>query len=137
MLPRRRAWLRIFGVRYSLPCDPSGWGSFMQWRIYHPSHRCTAGFQSPLCPLWVIFVGSACSRRSRLVRFAPKADMRSASPRNDDIHLEPDELGCDIDVTFATSFRPAVFDRDVLARDITGLAQRLKEGTHIARESVG
>src|SRR5262245_50565691 len=28
------------------------------------------------CPLWVIFVGSACSRRSRLVRFAPKADMR-------------------------------------------------------------
>src|SRR5262245_62725012 len=28
--PRRRAWLRIFVVRYGLPCDPSGWGSFMQ-----------------------------------------------------------------------------------------------------------
>src|SRR5262249_41886902 len=31
--PRRRAtWLRIFVVRCSLPCDPSGWGSFMQWK---------------------------------------------------------------------------------------------------------
>src|SRR5262249_41006916 len=30
--PRRRAWLRIFGVRCSLPCDPPVGGSFMQWR---------------------------------------------------------------------------------------------------------
>ena len=31
-LPRRRAWLRIFVVRCGLPCDPSDWGSFTQWR---------------------------------------------------------------------------------------------------------
>src|SRR5262249_58231311 len=31
-LLRRRAWLRTFVVRCGLPCDPSGWGSFMQWR---------------------------------------------------------------------------------------------------------
>src|SRR5262249_58142387 len=31
--PRRREeWLRILVVGCSLPCDPSGWGSFMQWR---------------------------------------------------------------------------------------------------------
>src|SRR5262249_34586438 len=36
--PRRRAaWLRIFVVWCSLPCDPSGWGSFMQWALYHAS----------------------------------------------------------------------------------------------------
>src|SRR5262245_2536833 len=29
--PRRRARLRIFVVRCSLPSDPSAWGSFMQW----------------------------------------------------------------------------------------------------------
>jgi len=29
---RRRASLRTFVVGCSLPCDPSGWGSFMQWR---------------------------------------------------------------------------------------------------------
>src|SRR5262244_4530642 len=28
---RRAAWLRIFVVGCSLPYDPSGWGSFMQW----------------------------------------------------------------------------------------------------------
>src|SRR6516165_2938685 len=41
LLRRREAWLRIFVVRCSLPCDPSGWGSFMQWRDYTtlPSHR--------------------------------------------------------------------------------------------------
>src|SRR5262249_61712713 len=26
MLPRRRAWLRIFVVRWGLPCDPPVWG---------------------------------------------------------------------------------------------------------------
>src|SRR5262245_49661517 len=30
--PRHRAWLRIFVFRCGLPCDPPGWGSFMQWR---------------------------------------------------------------------------------------------------------
>src|SRR5262249_39325429 len=35
---RRRVWLRIFVVRCSLPCDPSGWGSSKQWRgRYHAS----------------------------------------------------------------------------------------------------
>ena len=29
-LQRRRVRLRILVVRCSLPCDPSGWGSFMQ-----------------------------------------------------------------------------------------------------------
>jgi hypothetical protein len=35
--------------------------------------RCTAGFQSCLCPLWVNRVASISHPRSRHVRFAPKA----------------------------------------------------------------
>ena len=35
---------------------------------------CAAGFQSDLCPLWVIFVRPTRFRGSRHVRFAPKAD---------------------------------------------------------------
>jgi hypothetical protein len=38
-LPRRRAWLRIFGVQCSLPCDPPAWGSFMQWAMITRFHR--------------------------------------------------------------------------------------------------
>src|SRR5215510_8507081 len=43
--------------------------------------RCTAGFQSPLRPLWVIRVRSARSERSRDVRFAPKADMHTLASK--------------------------------------------------------
>jgi hypothetical protein len=31
-MPPRRAWLRIFGVRCGLPCDPPVGGHFMQWK---------------------------------------------------------------------------------------------------------
>jgi hypothetical protein len=43
----------------------------------------------------------------------------------DDIHLESDELGCDIGVTFATSFRPAIFDCDCPPLDPAEFAQSL------------
>ena len=44
---------------------PNELAALAVWDLFHDK-----------CRLWVIFVGSACSRRSRLVRFAPKADMR-------------------------------------------------------------
>jgi len=47
------------------------------------------------------------NRRSHLL-----CGRHRASHRNDDIDLEPDELGRDIGVTFAMFFRPAIFDRD-------------------------
>src|SRR5262249_30653977 len=39
--------------------------------------------------------------------------------------------------TIVSTFGPAVFDRHVLALDITGLAQSLKECTHKVRVQVG
>src|SRR5262249_13599429 len=36
---RRQAWLGIFVVGCSLPCDPPGWGSFMQSGIIPRFHR--------------------------------------------------------------------------------------------------
>ena len=56
---RRRAWLRISVVRCGLPSDPSGWGSFMQWRGgYHALAKdercfCAAKVGSRPGLLWV------------------------------------------------------------------------------------
>src|SRR5262249_19394781 len=53
--PRRRAWLRIFVVGCSLPYDPSGWGSFMQWRDYTTL---------PSRGLWLLWYGTRYGPRS-------------------------------------------------------------------------
>src|SRR5215813_14208626 len=64
-LPRRRAWLRIFVVRCSLPCDPPLGGHPCNGRSYHASiarsvtrprfRKAAWGFEMsiscPLCPL--------------------------------------------------------------------------------------
>jgi hypothetical protein len=50
------------------------------------------------------------------------------SRRDDDIHLEPDELGRDLGVAFAVSLRPAIRDRDGATLDPTEFAQPLHEG---------
>ena len=44
---------------------PNELAALAVWDLFHDK-----------CRLWIIFVGSACSRRSRLVRFALKADVR-------------------------------------------------------------
>src|SRR5262249_22314311 len=59
--PRRRAWLGIFVVRYSLPCDPSGWGHScngerMQrfhrlFRLVDMTERSMMRVAPPACPL--------------------------------------------------------------------------------------
>jgi len=56
--PSHRAFLRGSGSRIN----------------YSRSGPCTAAKATTQCPLWVIFVRLARSRRSRHVRFAPKAD---------------------------------------------------------------
>src|SRR5262245_20352459 len=54
MPPRRQAWLRVFVVRYGLPCDPPVGGHSCNGGMIPRFHRCTAGFQARLCPLWVL-----------------------------------------------------------------------------------
>src|SRR5215470_1986787 len=50
------------------------------------------------------------------------------SHRDDDIDLEPDELGGDLGEAFAASLRPAILDRDVAAFDPAEFAQPLHKG---------
>src|SRR5262245_14060784 len=61
---------------------------------------------------------------------------RCACWRGDNGDLAAGQVGRHRRQTIVSTFRPAVCDSDVLALDITGLAQPLKERTHIARESV-
>jgi hypothetical protein len=49
------------------------------------------------------------------------------SPRDNDVHLEPDKLGRDLGEALALSIRPAIFDRDSAALDPAELAQSLRE----------
>jgi hypothetical protein len=54
-----------------------------------------------------------------------------ASRRDDDIHLEPDELVRDLGIAFGTSLRPAILDRHGAALDPVERAQPLhKSGVH-------
>src|SRR5262245_64556795 len=48
--------------------------------------------------------------------------------RDDDIDLEPDELGGDLGEAFAASLRPAILDRDVAAFDPAEFVQPLHKG---------
>ena len=48
-----------------------------------------------------------------------------ASRRDDDIDLEPDELGRDLGEALAASLRPAILDRDGAALDPAEFAQPL------------
>src|SRR5262249_27496841 len=50
------------------------------------------------------------------------------SHRDDDIDLEPDELGGDLGEAFAASLRPAILDRDVAAFDPAEFVQPLHKG---------
>jgi hypothetical protein len=56
--------------------------------------------------------------RSRLLGYI-------ASDRDDDVDLKPDELSRIIGIALATSFRPAIFNRDVPAFALTELVQPL------------
>src|SRR5262249_41272781 len=58
---------------------------------------------------------------------------RLGSVREDNIDLEPDELGGDFAIALIATFRPAVLDRDGAALDPAKLAQALhKRGDHMA-----
>jgi hypothetical protein len=48
--------------------------------------------------------------------------------RNDDIDLEPNELGDDLGWAIEASLRPAILDRDVAAFDPAKFAQSLHKG---------
>src|SRR5262249_1438610 len=50
------------------------------------------------------------------------------SHRDNDIDLEPDELGCDIGEALAAPLRPAIFDHDRAALDPPEFAQPLHKG---------
>src|SRR4029077_3591677 len=53
--------------------------------------------------------------------------------RENDVDLQPDELGCELGEAFATSLRPAIFDRDGLSFDPPEFAQsRYKSGGQLA-----
>ena len=55
------------------------------------------------------------------------------SRRDNDIDLEPDELGRDLGVALVASLRPAILDRDVATLDPTKFAQPLhKSGNPLA-----
>jgi hypothetical protein len=43
--PRRRAWLRIFGVRCSLPCDPLVGGHSCNGRMIPRFHRAVCDYR--------------------------------------------------------------------------------------------
>jgi hypothetical protein len=45
-----------------------------------------------------------------------------ASHRNDDIHIEPDELSSDLGKAFSAPFSPAILDRDSPALNPAELA---------------
>jgi hypothetical protein len=54
--------------------------------------------------------------------------------RDNDIDLEPDELGGNLGEALATALRPAIFNRDVATLDPAELAQPLQEsGDPVAR----
>ena len=67
---RRRASPRIFGVQCGLPCDPPAGGHSCNGGMIPHFHRCTAGFQSPRCPLWV---RNGHHRSPGHVRFTPQS----------------------------------------------------------------
>src|SRR5262249_39618752 len=52
----------------------------------------------------------------------------SGSGRDDDIDVEPDQLGCDLGEALSASSCPAIFDRDRAALDPPELAQPLRKG---------
>ena len=61
-----------------------------------------------------------------------------ASYRDDDVDLEPDELGGDLGEALVASLRPAIFDRDGATLDPAEFAQPLhKSGESIGSKSEG
>ena len=50
------------------------------------------------------------------------------SRRDDDVDLEPDELGRDLGVALVASLRPAILDRDGATLDPAEFAQSLHKG---------
>src|SRR2546430_828858 len=55
--------------------------------------------------------------------------------RENDINFQPDELGGELGKAFAPPLRPAIFDRDVVPFDKTGLIQALVERSQVVRKS--
>jgi len=54
--------------------------------------------------------------------------------RENNIHFEPDQFGCDLGKALAASFSPANLDRDVASVDPTEFAQpRHKRGKQFGR----
>ena len=58
------------------------------------------------------------------------------SRRDNDIDLQSDELGRNLGVAFAASLRPAIFDPDVAAFDITGRIERFGERHRMGHERI-
>ena len=47
--------------------------------------------------------------------------------RYDDVHLEPDQLGCEIRQPVESTLRPSILDNDILALDPSEFAQSLSK----------
>ena len=62
---------------------------------------------------------------------------REATDREDHADLPTNQIGDQIRCPIVLAFRPAVFDRDVLALDIAGIAQAPPEGDQTGRNVVG
>jgi hypothetical protein len=61
--------------------------------------------------------------------------MTTASRRNNDINLEPDELGRDLSEALATALRPAILDRNCAPLDPAKFLQpSYKRGNPLAVE---
>src|SRR5262249_51715917 len=99
-LPHYRAWLKIFVARCSLPCDPSGWGSFMQWRMI------TTLQSRGLCLL------QARPERPRRSRAAEQRN--ELAPSDSDRHVALPSEGCLVKGTISHRKR-AVFTRSQAA----------------------
>jgi hypothetical protein len=65
--------------------------------------------------------------RDRLRRLLSRAD-RGAAPRNNHLDLEPDQVSREVAETFVAPLRIPLLDDQVLAFDVTEVAQPLSEG---------
>jgi hypothetical protein len=72
-------------------------------------------------------IGKAHSDDGDRSRAVLRCQGRRRRGRDDDVHLEPDQLGCEIRQAVEAALRGSVLDDDVLALDPPELAQPLPE----------